>query len=244
VHNLVYHVPSAINFVAWSLEIEIQFYILAPLIAMLFLIHNAFTRRAILAALILGATGIALWAPSNPTVQLSLLGQAQFFLAGFAFVEFYLFGGDRRMNSQWWDAVSLVGWPSMIALLVKGESASIWVLPWLILALYVAAFHGSVMNRFVRNPWIVTIGGMCYTIYLLHNYIIALLGSVTERVSPGLSLPAALLLQLALMTPILLAVCALFFRLIERPCMNPNWTRNLAVYLRQLRRPSVRAVGA
>jgi peptidoglycan/LPS O-acetylase OafA/YrhL len=30
VHNLVYHSPSVINFVAWSLEIEIQFYVLAP----------------------------------------------------------------------------------------------------------------------------------------------------------------------------------------------------------------------
>lgn len=243
-HNLVYHVPSAINFVAWSLEIEIQFYILAPLIAMLFLIRNAFTRRAVLASLILAATGISAMGASNPTIQLSLLGQAQFFLAGFAFVEFYLFGGDHRTNNQWWDVVSLVGWPGMIALLVQGESASIWVLPWLILVLYVAAFRGSAVNRFVRNPWIVTIGGMCYTIYLLHNYIIALLGAITERVSPGLSLPAALLLQLVLMAPIVLAVCGLFFRLIERPCMNPNWTRNLAVYLGQLRRPSVRAVGA
>src|ERR1019366_7455413 len=38
IHNLVYRTPSAINIVAWSLEIEIQFYLLAPFLAMVFLI--------------------------------------------------------------------------------------------------------------------------------------------------------------------------------------------------------------
>ena len=33
VHNIVYGVPSTINVVAWSLEIEVQFYILAPALA-------------------------------------------------------------------------------------------------------------------------------------------------------------------------------------------------------------------
>ena len=36
VHNLVYNSVSTINFVTWSLEVEIQFYLLAPLLGMIY----------------------------------------------------------------------------------------------------------------------------------------------------------------------------------------------------------------
>src|SRR5581483_4845753 len=49
-HNIVYYSPdtmgfSTINPVAWSLEIEVQFYILAPLLACVFLIRHKWLRR-------------------------------------------------------------------------------------------------------------------------------------------------------------------------------------------------------
>jgi len=100
-------------------------------------------------------------------------------------------------------------------------------MPWLILLLYIAAFQGVVINRFVTNPWIATVGGMCYTIYLLHNYIIAALGMVTESVSPGSAFSVRLLIQFLLMTPIVIVISALYFRFIERPCMQADWPRRL-----------------
>src|SRR5450631_1045171 len=39
-HNLIYRSISTISFVTWSLEIEVQFYILAPLLGMIFLLRN------------------------------------------------------------------------------------------------------------------------------------------------------------------------------------------------------------
>ena len=39
-HNLVYGTESPINNISWSLEIEIQFYLLVPLLSMLFAIRN------------------------------------------------------------------------------------------------------------------------------------------------------------------------------------------------------------
>jgi len=47
-HNLIYRQASAINSVAWSLEVEVQFYILAPLINSVFLIHRGWIRRLML----------------------------------------------------------------------------------------------------------------------------------------------------------------------------------------------------
>lgn len=68
---------------------------------------------------------------------------------------------------------------------------------------------------------------MCYTIYLLHNYIIAALGMVTQRISQGGAFSVRLLIHFLLMTPIVLVIGALYFRFIERPCMRPDWPQRL-----------------
>jgi peptidoglycan/LPS O-acetylase OafA/YrhL len=232
VHNPIFSRPSDIDFVAWSLEIEIQFYILAPVFGSVFAISKASTRRSVLVAAVLLASGVSSFVATNPRLQLSFLAYAQYFLAGFLLAEFHLAGGERRKN--WlWDLVSAASWSLMLVLLVRGGGPVGWLIPWLILLLYIAAFHGIAINRFVTNPWIATIGGMCYTIYLLHNYIIAALGAVTQRVSPGDVFPVRLLIQFLLMTPIVLVISALYFRFIERPCMRPDWPRQLkAAFLR------------
>jgi len=223
VHNVAYGAPSVISIVAWSLEIEIQFYILAPALASVFAISNASMRRCVLAILLVAATSVSAVVSAHPPLQLSLLGYAQFFLAGFLLAEFQLSGWLRRQASWLWDLVSIFGWVLLLAGLGRGGSLVDWFSPWLILLLYVAAFRGRVMNRFVSNAWIATIGGMCYSIYLLHNYIVAAAGLVTERFFATYPFESRLLAQFVLITPVVLILSALYFRAIERPCMNPDW---------------------
>jgi hypothetical protein len=57
----------------------------------------------------------------------------------------------------------------------------LWTIPWLVFVLYQAAFRGMVVRQFFAHPIITTIGGMCYTIYLLHNYTIYALGLFNEK---------------------------------------------------------------
>ncbi len=222
VHNLVFGRPSDIDFVAWSLEIEIQFYILVPLLASVFGIANVPARRSMLVTLVLLATAVSRFASGHTLLQLSFLGYAQYFLAGFLLTEFYLSDERRPGKSRLWDFTSVAGWSLLLALLVRGGATIQWVAPWLILLLYVAAFEGVTVQRFLASPWITTIGGMCYTIYLLHNYAIAALGMVTQRLSPAGPFSFRLIIQFVLMTPIVLVISALYFRLIERPCMR-HW---------------------
>jgi peptidoglycan/LPS O-acetylase OafA/YrhL len=53
-HGLVYGRESLISGVTWSLEIEIQFYLLTPLLARMFKLRNVAARRALLVVLIVG----------------------------------------------------------------------------------------------------------------------------------------------------------------------------------------------
>src|SRR5205085_10592997 len=49
-----YHQNPEVLPVAWSLEVEVQFYILAPLFCLIFLIRSGIIRRTILLAIIIG----------------------------------------------------------------------------------------------------------------------------------------------------------------------------------------------
>lgn len=235
-HNFVFGGPSAINIVAWSLEIEIQFYILAPVLALVFLISKSAVRRSALVALVLFTTCISRLVSGHVALEHSLLAYGQYFLAGFLLAEFYLSGGDKRQKKGYWDLVSLAGWVLFLALLARSGTVAQWAAPWLILLLYIAAFHSVAMNRFITNPWITTIGGMCYTIYLLHNYIIASLGMLTERILPEQAFVSRLVVQFLLMTPVVLVISGLYFRWIERPCMRPDWPRQLVGAFTDLKR--------
>jgi peptidoglycan/LPS O-acetylase OafA/YrhL len=227
VHNQVFERPSDIDFVAWSLEIEIQFYMLAPLLASVFAISSKLIRRSVLLAAVLFASSVSALVSSHARLQLSLLGYAQYFLVGFLLAEIYL--DSRGGRTSWlWDGLSVAGWCLLLFLLVGNTALSIWFIPWLILLLYIAAFRGPANNLVFTNRWITTIGGMCYSIYLLHNYVIAATGWVTERLSLHDVFAVRLLIQFLLVAPVVLVISALYFRFIERPCMRPNWPQQLA----------------
>ena len=84
-HAQIYQTASWINGVAWTLEIEVQFYLVLPFLAELFRVRNAALRRAILFCLVLSAALLSQFVvlPSgNPRLLLSLAVQLQFFIAG------------------------------------------------------------------------------------------------------------------------------------------------------------------
>src|SRR5207248_3462576 len=99
----------------------------------------------------------------------------------------------------------------------------VWPAPWLILLICLAAFRGHAMNRLLSTQWVTTIGGMCYSIYLLHDYTMAALGLATQSISPGAVFLVRLIIQFLIITPAVLAISALYFRFVERPCMRPDW---------------------
>ena len=240
VHNLVFGAPSRINGVAWTLEVEVQFYLLAPLLARVFAIGSRFHRRAVLVGAVVAAAGLqtAFLGDGIGRAELSLLNFAQYFLLGFLFADVYLTDWLESPSrvSRMWDAVALVGWPALLFVDLTADAGR-WLLPPLLFVLFWATFRGRATGRVFRLHLLTTIGGMCYTIYLLHYPLMSML----YRVSEGVGVPnyaVDLVLQSAVVLPILLAASGMFFLAVERPCMDPAWVGKVRRRLRRKPAPA------
>jgi len=93
--------PGAINMVAWSLEIEIQFYVLVPLLALLFAIPSASIRRTVLAILMIASGFLSIVAHRNIHLRASILYYLAFFLAGFLVCDLYLTRREWKPSFRW-----------------------------------------------------------------------------------------------------------------------------------------------
>ena len=222
--------PSLINSVAWSLEVEVQFYLLAPVLSLVFCIGSASARRATIAVAMLA--GVILQQGLGFTEK-TLLGNLQYFMAGFFLCDLYLSRWKRNLSARWgWDLGALLAWIAMGAAHRLG-AAWAWSLPVLILIAYCGAFRGAIFAKVLGNPWPATIGGMCYTIYLYHYFLISLAGRFTAHWLPTASYPLAVLVQFFLITPIVLAGCGVLFVIFERPFMNPEWPARMGIVQRK-----------
>lgn len=243
-HSLLYRDMSSINPVAWSLEVEVQFYILAPVLALVFAVRSAALRRLLICLAIVVAAALNPWTDMTVArgnlatwmAHLSLAGNIQYFLTGFLLADFFLILPVAKYRNHRWDIVTLLGWPALIFLLIRYTELANVTLPGIILLLYVAVFYGTRSSRLFATLWVASIGGMCYSIYLLHNYAIAVLGFITEPIGQGLPFELRFVIQSLIMTPAVLALCIVFYRLIEQPCMWPDWPTQLRQFaLRKLR---------
>ncbi len=235
VHNLVYESYSVINPVAWSLEVEIQFYLVAPLLAWLFFRwQSAWLRRGLLVSGIVGIL-VAQWAFGWAALpyKLTLLWELQHFLVGFLVADFFLteWRGKAAAGSgrAFWDMLAL---PALIILcLTWSEDLPKRLLFAVALLLFlVAGFRGRYFTRLLRNPWVAAIGGMCYTIYLIHLPLLEALTPFTSALQVGNVFGINLAVQAVLLLPIVLAVSAVGFLLLEKPCMNPQWPQQLVAW--------------
>lgn len=223
-HNLTFGAfPGAVNGVAWSLEVEVQFYVLVPLLSLLFAIRPASVRRTVILITMLVA-GVL----SNPlyrTLHLhaSIAYYLAFFLAGFLVCDLYI------TNKNWkptllWDALALCLWPTVWHM---GRNFGHVVLPFVIVLLYLAAFRGRLFPALFSNRVITDIGGMCYSIYLFHFIIIYGVKHTTSPLHIGQNFWVYYGLQSMMILPVVLLFCGAFFLLVERPCMDREWPSKL-----------------
>lgn len=238
---IIYGTMPKLNPPAWSLEVEIQFYFFAPLLAwILTRFPRGRLRLLVLAASILGlANTLSITASKNAHLNYTLLKFAPYFLSGFAVLELQATRFAKGYGLVW-DALAAL---SLGGLLFEG----LWISPALHIPFsVVAAFlvvagclNGNLLRRFLSIPCIALTGGMCYSIYLIHLPLLELSANHTVRLGRGIQYPMFLALQLLLLLPIVFGASWVLFTLVERPCMDSNWPARLRQWFLKLFSTSV-----
>lgn len=238
-NNAIFHASNLVNSVTWTLEIEIQFYILAPVFALLFRMGNTTLRRAVMLMLMV-ACGVVqgLFMQHGYLMQHNVGYYAQYFLAGFLLADFYLLG--LKGPSGWWDALAVVGWCTYFGLDYTQWTHALF--PFLLLVLCAASLRSRYFRFFFCNPTIAVIGGMCYSIYLLHFLLIAMVFKITRYlIFPGDYLVSFLIQLVVTALPVVL-LCALYYKWVERVFMDPEWPAKFWRWVRGGRQQEVHAL--
>lgn len=226
-HNLVFGQLSPLNPVAWSLEVEIQFYILAPLVMQVYRIRPTELRRTLLLVIILGVGLAQMPFQTCPRIERSILFYLQYFIMGLLVADIFVLV-LKRMRSSWiWD---LAGVAALSAIFWAPRDV-FWphvLMPAAIAVLCLAAMRSYGLQQVFANQWVAVFGGMCYSIYLVHLLFIAVFFKVTRRaILPGALFFVNYTIQLLLVLVPVIVICTAFFILVERPCMDPDWPLKL-----------------
>jgi peptidoglycan/LPS O-acetylase OafA/YrhL len=236
VHNIVYGCGSLINNNAWSLEIEVQFYLVVPLIAAALWLP-AIPRRALCIAAIVGFSLHERWLPES--FPLTILQFAQYFLTGILLCDLWTSYWRQGRPTRLGDVPGLmaivgfsgmnIAFPGLISDLAN---------PWLMAAFFYSAIRGKAHSGTLTWGWIPIIGGMCYSIYLIHARVIAIVihGALARLPLLG-SFAADYAVVFAIAVPIVLFVSTMFFLAIEKPFMRPDWPSALIAALFRNRQP-------
>jgi peptidoglycan/LPS O-acetylase OafA/YrhL len=202
------------------LEIEIQFYILLPLVIQLFRIKQTIARRLIIVCLLI-ASGIIYAANDtffiDAHLQYSIIPYLSIFLLGILMADVYL-SNQQVLSSK--NFLFDIGGILAFLLIIYNAGASelhIQVLEYIgYVLLFVGVFKGKILNQIFTAKWVMAIGCMCYSIYLLHY---ALLYFITEKLTSNFlvnSYYKNLLIQGVVVLPMVLIGCSIFYLIVEQ----------------------------
>ncbi len=235
VHNIFYPgLLPYVNSVAWSLEIEIQFYIIAPVLAQVFA-FSTYQRRLLIISTILIFSMIQ-DVIKSPIPNIA--NYIQYFGIGFLLSDLRLTNTRLRFVSN--NALSIfTGIASFCFIWMldpRGvENGSIFIkigyqifLIASIFVFYYLVLFNNFWKRLFSTKIITVIGGMCYSIYLLHNAIIIMIGNLLVRkLNISDSYPVEFAIHTAILMISILVISTLYFKFIEQPCMKKDWHLHL-----------------
>src|SRR5581483_4401312 len=124
--------------------------------------------------------------------------------------DFYVSRQGVSSESYSWDLVAVAGLAAPFLWMYLALPINYFAPPTLMVAYY-AVFQSILVRRMLSLTPLSIVGGMCYSIYLVHNYVIAGAGVLTESIGAGLSFPLRFGLQSLLILPLVLAASIVFY---------------------------------
>jgi peptidoglycan/LPS O-acetylase OafA/YrhL len=237
-HVLIFGYPSPINPVTWSLETEAQFYLIFPILFFFIFAYRS-TAWMTLAFLLLMVGSLFIrsffYIENHEHFSLSVLFYISHFCAGIFFAWIYL----RYKFLFWrkrfiWDITTCMAIVGLFYFYKPQDKVfNNFMFNLSLLALFFGVFKGYLMNRICSEPFVFVIGGMCYSLYLLHlgafHFLTPILLPLIKDHGYGLSLMA----MMCTVLPLVIIIGSLFYLTIERPTMDERWFRKLILYFKK-----------
>lgn len=216
VHNIVFSEERypLLNIVLWTLEIEVQFYILAPLLSWLIFRLPRWVRRVLMSSIII------LWPFLGIDIGFhSVLNYLHFFIIGYLVADLSVEYNDKIKPSFIFDIICLI----VLVIFWQGD---VWTqFQWLYIFILLFFTPFSIFwKKIMELRLIYIIGGMCYTIYMLHHKIIYVFFGLFFKGQVLLGDPLYnLFMRLVIISIVTFIISVAFFILIERPTMKKEW---------------------
>lgn len=149
---------------------------------------------------------------------MSLLWQVDHFLVGMLLADIYVFyWNEAPKKSRIWDCIGGAAWFGLIYCQLS-ELGRV-VIPLIVIVAFASSFRGVMLSQLLSQRFIAVTGGMCYTIYLYHFYVISFVGKLVVPRLAEMDYFSALAVQFSLVLPLVWGVCAILFVAFERPFM-------------------------
>lgn len=235
-HGIIFDAGSRLNPPAWSLELEVRFYILAPVLMIAyFSLRRYELARCILVVGVIGCvlSQAFMFGGHFKSNNFSLFSYIQYFVIGILLCDLHMRSRHEKPSRSGSISIDIM---SIAALIVFARSHQ-----WLgyypvrelvkllcVIAIFYGAFHGHYFAMMLRKRFISLTGGMCYSIYLIHMPMMQVLVERFAHFLPVQNFALFLLIQAAVILPIILTTSAAFFLLVEKPCMQKDWPQKLS----------------
>jgi peptidoglycan/LPS O-acetylase OafA/YrhL len=239
-HSLIFGESPRLNPPTWTLEREIQFYLLAPFIIRAYLQVKSRNARLYLGGavcLVLVVLGHVINATldwENP-LRHTLLADSYGFALGILACDYFVAAQPfTRPAQRRYDLCLAVGYIGLIAtglfehkLALPGTIVNTIIRAVCILLVFIGAARGPMGRAILSAPWITLIGGATYSVYLVHLPLMhaaaQIIGPVLRSASPAV----AMTICWAVLIPFSIAGGMVFYAFVEHPCMRPDWPRDL-----------------